>query len=156
MKVERRLLCYRWSADRDALISCFTKWPFFLKKYLDIIIILSVSSAPCRLVPFDFLFIYLFNFPPTAHSCVRACVISLLVSLVPLLLPPPSELRNHIPHLFGFSYAMVKGTITSWREASRQLEAPYLWQLLSNCCFWTVNPPPQPPHPHWHPIGLPL
>ncbi len=52
-------------------------------------------------------------------------------------------------HLFGFSYAMARGMITSWQGTSHQLEARYLWQLLSNCCSWTVTPPPSlPSAPH--------
>ena len=50
--------------------------------------------------------------------------------------------------LFAFSYAMVRGMITSWQETSHQLEASYLWQLLSNCCPRTVNPSSLPSAPH--------
>ena len=56
-----------------------------------------------------------------------------------IFLSPPTELKK--PNLFGFSYVMVRGMITSWQGTSCQLETSYLWHLLSNCCSWTVTPP---------------
>lgn len=54
----------------------------------------------------------------------------------------PTELKII---LFAFSYAMI----TSWQETSCQLEASYLWQLLSNCCSRMANPPLYPSAPYY-------
>lgn len=49
--------------------------------------------------------------------------------------------KSYFMFVWLMSYATVSGLI-SWRGTSRQLEASYLWQLLSNCCFWTMTAPP--------------
>lgn len=105
--------------------------------------ILGSVSAPCRLIS-----------PPAFFFLSEEPMVGCWESVPCLTLSLP-ELKNHISCWFDFSYATVRGLITSWRGTSHQLEASYLWQLLSNCCFWTMTAP----HPplslwdQWWPVG---
>lgn len=127
------------------LISCLTKWPFSLhsdimESHFTQVISFSVQSelrADWRQQNYSPVFFFFFFL--RAHGWVRVFAILLLVS--PFFSFPLHRL-NSKSYLCGFSYAMVTGMITSWQETSRQIEASYLWQLLSNCCsrgLWPLS-----------------
>ena len=147
-----------------ALISRLTKWPFSLhsdimESYIMQLISFSVLSelradwAGQNYPPVCFFFCFFFVVLKSSWLGESRCHLSPCRSrffFFLIFLSPPTELKK--PNLFGFSYAMVRGMITSWQGTSCQLETSYLWHLLSNCCSWTVTPPL---HVHQHLIRLP-
>lgn len=126
------------------LIGCLTKWPFSV--HSDVMESHTLQLILCS--------VCLLSEPRTIIPSSEATVGWESVASSPSL---PSSLPfffspcrvSSKSHLFAFSYAMVRGLITSWQETSHQRETFFLWQLLSNCCPRTATPPPSlPSAPH--------